>query len=74
MGVKRILKIYGGSLAIAYVIIGAVLWIWQERFRFHPASVLEHTPESLYRLEYCDLWIPVIGETKEIEKIHGWSD
>lgn len=72
MGVKRILKIYGSSLAIAYVIIGTVLWIWQERFMFHPASILEHTPKSLYQLEYRDLWIPVVSQDREIEKIHGW--
>lgn len=69
--VKNILKIYGSSLAIAYFIIGSVLWIWQGRFMFHPSSILEHTPQSLYGLEYRDLWIPV-GEGEENEKIHGW--
>ncbi|MBE9118346.1 alpha/beta hydrolase [Lusitaniella coriacea LEGE 07157] len=65
---KRYLKKYGRAIAIAYLFLGTLLWIFQERLVFHPSSTLAHTPD-LYELEYEEVWLPVWGTSA---KLHGW--
>lgn len=56
--------------AIAYIVIGFFLVLWQTRLIFLPSSVIEVTPDQL-GLPYEDVWIPV-PDAPSTEKIHGW--
>lgn len=63
-----------GILLVLFVVYGGICWVLYQRqsqFIFFPSPVLEATP-AVYDLPYENVWIPVISEESQAERIHGW--
>jgi pimeloyl-ACP methyl ester carboxylesterase len=69
--VVRLLCIWVGVLAIAYLMACLYLLLRQQYFIFKPPTVIRTTPAA-FNLKYQDVWLPVSTASGQISPIHGW--
>lgn len=67
----RLLLVFGGVLAIAYISVGLYLYLRQTYFIFKPPTVIRTTPAA-FNLDYQEVQLPVETASGQISFIHGW--
>ena len=61
----------GKLWAIAYIASCILLFFLQTRLLFQPTPTIAKTPDA-FNIPYQEVWLPVKGRSRKIEKIHGW--
>ena len=69
--VLRLLFVWVGALAIAYLTACLYLLLRQQYFIFKPPTVIRTTP-SAFNMEYQDVWLSISTASGQINHIHGW--
>ena len=61
----------GKLWAIAYIASCILLFILQTRLIFQPTPAIAKIPDA-FNIAYQEVWLPVKGRSRKIEKLHGW--
>ncbi|MEG4802660.1 alpha/beta hydrolase [Microcoleus sp. ARI1-B5] len=61
----------GKLWAIAYIASCILLFFLQTRLIFQPRPTIAKTPDA-FNIPYQEVWLPVKGRSRQIEKLHGW--
>jgi len=61
----------GKLWAIAYIASCILLFFMQTRLLFQPTATIAKTPDA-FNIPYQEVWLPVKGRSRKIEKLHGW--
>lgn len=67
----RWLLCLGKLWAIAYIASCILLFFLQTRLIFQPTPTIALTPDA-FKIPYQEVWLPVKGRSRKIEKLHGW--
>jgi len=67
----RWLLCLGKLWAIAYIASCILLFFLQTRLIFQPTPTIAKTPDA-FNIPYQEVWLPVKGRSRKIEKLHGW--
>ncbi|MEG3935867.1 MULTISPECIES: alpha/beta hydrolase [unclassified Microcoleus] len=67
----KLLFLIGKIWAIAYIASCILLFFLQTRLIFQPTPTIAKTPDA-FNIPYQEVWLPVKGRSRKIEKLHGW--